>query len=140
MQPRVSLSRGLILNGAFIASFRRAVLNSPVWVDVGQLGRKTMFYASCLFSALFAFPLFWLSTPRSNDRDPDHRGRDQLWPDGDVRHRGALVFRTVHRAAALYGASLGFQVGAALSGGLSPLIAASLMTWAGGAPGRSRCS
>jgi len=31
------------------------------------------------------------------------------------------------------GASLGFQVGAALSGGLSPLIAASLMAWAGGA-------
>jgi MHS family shikimate/dehydroshikimate transporter-like MFS transporter len=31
------------------------------------------------------------------------------------------------------GASLGFQVGAARSGGLSPLIAASLMAWAGGA-------
>lgn len=30
------------------------------------------------------------------------------------------------------GASLGFQVGAALSGGLTPLIAASLMAWAGG--------
>ena len=31
------------------------------------------------------------------------------------------------------GASLGFQVGAAISGGFSPLIAASLMAWAGGA-------
>ena len=29
------------------------------------------------------------------------------------------------------GASLGFQFGAALSGGFSPLIAASLMAWAG---------
>jgi MHS family shikimate/dehydroshikimate transporter-like MFS transporter len=31
------------------------------------------------------------------------------------------------------GASLGFQVGAAISGGLTPLIAASLMAWSGGA-------
>ena len=31
------------------------------------------------------------------------------------------------------GASLGFQVGAALAGGLSPLIAASLVAWGGGA-------
>ena len=32
------------------------------------------------------------------------------------------------------GASLGFQIGAALSGGLTPLIAASLVAWSGGAP------
>jgi MFS transporter, MHS family, shikimate and dehydroshikimate transport protein len=31
------------------------------------------------------------------------------------------------------GASLGFQIGAALSGGLTPLIASGLMTWSGGA-------
>ncbi|MGY4429007.1 Kef-type K+ transport system membrane component KefB [Bradyrhizobium sp. F1.13.1] len=31
------------------------------------------------------------------------------------------------------GASLGFQVGAAISGGLTPLIAAALMGWSGGA-------
>lgn len=31
------------------------------------------------------------------------------------------------------GASLGFQVGAAISGGLTPLIAAALMAWSGGA-------
>jgi MHS family shikimate/dehydroshikimate transporter-like MFS transporter len=29
------------------------------------------------------------------------------------------------------GASLGFQIGAALSGGLTPIIAASLMAWSG---------
>ncbi len=31
------------------------------------------------------------------------------------------------------GASLGFQIGAALSGGLTPFIAAALMAWSGGA-------
>lgn len=31
------------------------------------------------------------------------------------------------------GASLGFQIGAALSGGLTPVIAASLMVWSDGA-------
>ena len=30
------------------------------------------------------------------------------------------------------GASLGFQIGAAISGGLSPVVAAALLAWSGG--------
>src|SRR6202034_2282577 len=51
---RLGLSRGLVLNGAFIASFV-ALFSIPLfgWLS-DKIGRKTMFYASCLFCALFA--------------------------------------------------------------------------------------
>src|SRR5580693_6248540 len=56
---QLGLSRSLILNGAFIASLV-ALFSIPLfgWLS-DRVGRKAMFYASCLFSALFAFPLFW---------------------------------------------------------------------------------
>jgi MHS family shikimate/dehydroshikimate transporter-like MFS transporter len=131
---RLGLSRGLVLNGAFIASFV-ALFSIPSfgWLS-DKVGRKTMFYASCLFSALFAFPLFWLL----DTRDPTiviltiviAISFGQMVMFGI----GAPWYSELFTAKLRYsGASLGFQVGAALSGGLSPLIAASLMTWAGGA-------
>jgi MFS transporter, MHS family, shikimate and dehydroshikimate transport protein len=129
---KLGLSRGLVLNGAFIASFV-ALFSIPFfgWLS-DKVGRKTMFYASCLFSALFAFPMFWLL----DTRDPTiviltivvAISFGQMVMFGI----GAPWYSELFTAKLRYsGASLGFQVGAAISGGLSPLIAASLMTWAG---------
>jgi MFS transporter, MHS family, shikimate and dehydroshikimate transport protein len=60
----LGLSRGLVLNGAFIASLV-ALVSIPFfgWLS-DKVGRKTMFYAGCAFSALFAFPMFWLLDTR----------------------------------------------------------------------------
>jgi MFS transporter, MHS family, shikimate and dehydroshikimate transport protein len=98
-----------------------------------QVGRKTMFYASCLFSALFAFPLFWLL----DTRNPTiviltivvaiSLGQMVMFGIGAPWYSELFTARLRYS-----GASLGFQVGAALSGGLSPLIAASLLAWSGG--------
>src|SRR5882757_9594678 len=131
---KLGLSRGLVLNGAFIASFV-ALFSIPFfgWLS-DRVGRKAMFYAGCAFSALFAFPMFWLL----DTRDPAiviltivlAISFGQMVMFGI----GAPWYSELFTAKLRYsGASLGFQVGAALSGGLSPLIAASLMTWAGGA-------
>jgi MFS transporter, MHS family, shikimate and dehydroshikimate transport protein len=128
----LGLSRTLVLNGAFIASFV-ALFSIPFfgWLS-DKVGRKTMFYASCTFCALFAFPMFWLL----DTRDPTvviltivvAISFGQMVMFGI----GAPWYSELFTAKLRYsGASLGFQVGAALSGGLSPLIAASLMTWAG---------
>jgi MHS family shikimate/dehydroshikimate transporter-like MFS transporter len=131
---RLGLSRGLVLNGAFVASFV-ALFSIPFfgWLS-DKVGRKTMFYASCLFSALFAFPMFWLL----DTRDPTiviltivvaiSFGQMVMFGIGAPWYSELFTARLRYS-----GASLGFQVGAALSGGLSPLIAASLMAWAGGA-------
>jgi len=129
---RLGLSRGLVLNGAFIASFV-ALFSIPLfgWLS-DKVGRKTMFYASCLFSAAFAFPMFWLL----DTRDPTiviltivvaiSFGQMVMFGIGAPWYSELFTARLRYS-----GASLGFQVGAALSGGFSPLIAASLMTWAG---------
>ena len=128
----LGLSRSLVLNGAFASSLV-ALFAIPLfgWLS-DHVGRKTMCYASCLFSALFAFPLFWLL----QTRDPlivvltivVAISFGQMVMFGI----GAPWYSELFTAKLRYsGASLGFQVGAAISGGLSPLIAASLMTWAG---------
>jgi MFS transporter, MHS family, shikimate and dehydroshikimate transport protein len=128
----LGLSRGLVLNGAFIASLV-ALVSIPFfgWLS-DRVGRKTMFYAGCAFSALFAFPMFWLL----DTRDPAiviltivlaiSFGQMVMFGVGAPWY--SELFTTRLRYS---GASLGFQVGAAISGGLSPLIAALLMTWAG---------
>jgi MFS transporter, MHS family, shikimate and dehydroshikimate transport protein len=130
----LGLSRALVLNGAFFSSFV-ALFSIPLfgWLS-DKVGRKTMFYASCAFSALFAFPMFWLL----DTRDPTiviltivvaiSFGQMVMFGVGAPWY--SELFTTRLRYS---GASLGFQVGAAISGGLSPLIAALLMTWAGGA-------
>ncbi|MGM4917328.1 MFS transporter [Tardiphaga sp. 813_E8_N1_3] len=129
---KLGLSRGLVLNGAFIASFV-ALFSIPFfgWLS-DKVGRKVMFYASCAFCAAFAFPMFWLL----DTRDPTiviltivvAISFGQMVMFGI----GAPWYSELFTAKLRYsGASLGFQVGAAISGGLSPLIAASLMTWAG---------
>jgi MHS family shikimate/dehydroshikimate transporter-like MFS transporter len=129
----LGLSRTLVLNGAFASSLA-ALFAIPLfgWLS-DKFGRKTMFYASCLFSALFAFPFFWLL----DTRDPTivvlaiviaiSFGQMVMFGIGAPWYSELFTARLRYS-----GASLGFQVGAALSGGLSPLIAASLLAWSGG--------
>jgi len=129
----LGLSRALVLNGAFASSLV-ALFAIPTfgWLS-DRFGRKVMFYSSCLFSALFAFPLFWLL----DTRDPTivvitiviaiSFGQMVMFGIGAPWYSELFTARLRYS-----GASLGFQVGAALSGGLTPLIAASLMAWSGG--------
>ncbi|WP_407177257.1 MFS transporter [Bradyrhizobium sp. STM 3562] len=130
----LGLPRSVVLNGAFASSVV-ALFAIPLfgWMS-DRFGRKTMFFASCAFSVLFAFPLFWLL----DTRDPTiviltiviAISFGQMVMFGI----GAPWYSELFSARLRYsGASLGFQVGAALSGGLTPLIAASLMAVSGGA-------
>jgi MHS family shikimate/dehydroshikimate transporter-like MFS transporter len=130
----LKLSRTLVLNGAFASSFV-ALLAIPLfgWMS-DRFGRKTMFYSSCLFSVLFAFPIFWML----DTRDPTTVvlaiviaitfGQMVMFGVGAPWYSELFTARLRYS-----GASLGFQVGAAISGGLTPMIAASLMVWSGGA-------
>jgi MFS transporter, MHS family, shikimate and dehydroshikimate transport protein len=130
---QLGLPRSLVLNGAFAASFV-ALFSIPLfgWLS-DKVGRKTMCYASCLFSMLFAFPLFWLL----DTREPAvviltivvaiSFGQMVMFGIGAPWYSELFTARLRYS-----GASLGFQVGAAISGGLSPIVAASLMAASGG--------
>jgi MHS family shikimate/dehydroshikimate transporter-like MFS transporter len=128
----LGLSRSLVLTGLFIASLL-GFLFIPLfgWLS-DKVGRRPMFFASCAFSALYAFPMFWLL----DTRNPTiviltivvaiSLGQNVMFGIGAPWYSELFTVRLRYS-----GASLGFQFGAALSGGFSPLIAASLMAWAG---------
>jgi MHS family shikimate/dehydroshikimate transporter-like MFS transporter len=129
----LGLPRSVILNGLLWASFV-ALFSIPLfgWMS-DRVGRKTMFYASCVFAILFAFPFFSLL----DTRDPTiitltivvAISFGQMIGFGI----GAPFYSELFKARLRYsGASLGFQIGAAISGGLTPFVAASLMAWSGG--------
>lgn len=129
----LGMTRTTVLNGVMMSSLI-ALFTIPLfgWMS-DWLGRKTMFYASCLFCMGFAFPMFTLL----DTRDPvivtltvvAAISFGQMVMFGI----GAPFYSELFAARLRYsGASLGFQIGAALSGGLTPFIAAALMTWSGG--------
>jgi MFS transporter, MHS family, shikimate and dehydroshikimate transport protein len=82
---------------------------------------------------LFAFPLFWLLDTRNPTIVILTIVVAISFGQMVMFGIGAPWYSELFTARLRYsGASLGFQVGAALSGGLSPLIAASLLAWSGG--------
>ena len=93
-----------------------------------------MFYASCVFAIAFAFPMFLLL----NTKDPLTITLTIIAAIifGQIVgfSVGAPWYSELFSAGLRYsGASLGFQIGAAISGGLTPFAAATFMAWTGGA-------
>jgi MFS transporter, MHS family, shikimate and dehydroshikimate transport protein len=131
---QLGMPRSVILNAVlYSAIVGLAAIPLFGWLS-DHVGRKMMFYASCLFAISFAFPLFWLL----NTRDPRTITLTiitaivfgQLIGFGV----GAPWYSELFAARLRYsGASLGFQIGAAISGGFTPFAAATFIAWTGGA-------
>ena len=115
----------------------RCSAGCPTWS-----GRKTMFLASCaVLDRCSRSRCSGCSTPSDPAIVTLPSWSRISFGQMVVFGIGAPWYSELFDARLRYsGASLGFQVGAALSGGLTPLIAASLMAWAAAPPGRSRCS
>jgi MHS family shikimate/dehydroshikimate transporter-like MFS transporter len=130
---QLAMPRSVIINAIFLSAVV-ALVAIPVfgWLS-DRVGRKPMFYASCLFAVAFAFPLFWLL----DTKDPLTITAaviiaitfGQMVGFGVGASWYSELFATRMRYS---GASLGFQVGAAI-GGLTPFVAANFMAWTGGA-------
>jgi MHS family shikimate/dehydroshikimate transporter-like MFS transporter len=128
----LGLPRSVALN-AILVSAVAALAAIPVfgWFS-DRVGRKPMFYASCLIEMAFAFPLFWLM----NTKDPILitaaiavalvLGQYIGFSIGASWYPELFGTRTRYS-----GASLGFQIGAAISGGLTPFVAASFVRTGG---------
>lgn len=130
----LGMARSTILNGVMLSSFV-ALFSIPLfgWLS-DKVGRRTMFFLSCLFCAGFAFPMFALL----ETRDPVIVSLTVViaisFGQMVMFGVGAPFYSELFSARLRYsGASLGFQIGAAISGGLTPVVAASLMAWSGGA-------
>lgn len=129
----LGLPRNLIINAIFLAAVV-ALVSIPVfgWLS-DRIGRKGMFYASCLFAVAFAFPLFWLLDTRNPLIITLTIVTAITFGQMIGFAVGAPWYSELFAARLRYsGASLGFQIGAAIAG-LTPFAAASLMAWTGGA-------
>jgi MFS transporter, MHS family, shikimate and dehydroshikimate transport protein len=130
---QLSLPRSTILNAVLLSAVV-GLFAIPLfgWLS-DKLGRKSLFYASCAFAIAFAFPIFWLL-------DTKDAGVITLTTLAAITFGqligfgvGAPWYSELFSARLRYsGASLGFQIGAAISGGLTPFAAAAFVAWTGG--------
>lgn len=135
---KLGLPKSLLLNAILVASVIE-VFTIPAfgWLS-DRIGRRAFYVFGALFTAGFGFPLFWML----DTKDPatiilavvialnfGHGAMFGLLSTYLPELFGARVRYT--------GASLGFQVAAALGGGLSPILAASLANALGGTAGVS---
>ena len=135
---QLGLPRTLLLYAIFVASLVE-VVTIPLfgWLS-DHVGRRVFYFLGTLFTAAFAFPLFWLLGTK-----------DPLVVVVTVVVALSLGHGTMFGLQSAYfpelfgtrvrysGASFGFQTAAALGGGFSPVIATALAGTMGGTAGVS---
>jgi MHS family shikimate/dehydroshikimate transporter-like MFS transporter len=131
---KLAMPRNVILNAILISAVI-GLLAIPMfgWLS-DRLGRKTMFYASSLFAIVFAFPMFWMLDTKDPLTITSAIVAAIIFGQMVGFGVGAPWYSELFTARLRYsGASLGFQIGAAISGGLTPFAAVTFMAWTGGA-------
>jgi len=134
----LELPKQLLLNAIFVASLVE-VVTIPLfgWLS-DKLGRRFIYFCGTLFTIFFAFPLFWLL----NTKDPViivlAITVALSFGHGTMFGLQSAYFPELFGTQVRYsGSSFGFQVAAALGGGLSPVIATALAGYLGGTSGVS---
>ena len=129
---RLGLARSAVLNGLLLAAIIE-IFTIPAfsWLS-DRYGRKPLFIVGCLFSMAFAFPMFWLFQTRNPVVIAITIAAAVSFGQGIMFGPEAAWVAELFAARLRYsGASLGFQLGAALSGGLTPILASALLLWTG---------
>lgn len=132
---QLNLSRQMVLTGTIIAAVVTFFTIPAFGALSDRVGRRPVYMGGAAFTALFAFPFFWLINTQVTIL---------VWV--------ALVLALAVGYAAQYGpqasflpelfntrvrysgVSIGSQVAAVFAGGLAPLIATALLAWASGNP------
>jgi MFS transporter, MHS family, shikimate and dehydroshikimate transport protein len=135
---QLGLPRSLLLNAIFIAALVE-VVTIPLfgWLS-DHIGRRVFYFFGTLFTAAFAFPLFWLL----GTKDPLVVVVTVIVAlslgHGTMFGLQSAYFPELFGTRVRYsGASFGFQAAAALGGGFSPIIATALAGSMGGTAGVS---
>jgi len=132
---QLKLPRSVALNGVLLATVGELISIPAFGALSDRIGRRPVYMGGAAFSALFAFPFFWLL---------DTQHPTFLWlaitlglAVGHSAMYGpqASFFSELFGTRVRYsGASLGYQLASVFAGGFSPLIATSLLQWSYGKP------
>jgi MFS transporter, MHS family, shikimate and dehydroshikimate transport protein len=130
---RLALPRSVILDAVLYAALLE-MLTIPLFGMLSdRVGRKPLYVAGAIFSALFAFPLFSLLETRDATIITLTIALAMSLSHGMMFGPQAAFLPELFGTKVRYsGASLGCQISAAISGGFAPLVATALLTWENG--------
>ena len=133
VSEHLGLSREIGLYGVIIAAVVSFFTTLGFGALSDRIGRRPIYMFGAVFSLIFSFPFFWLMDTESTvliwlaivlglalGHDPMY-GPQAAW--------FSELFGTRLRYS---GASIGYQLASIVGGGISPLIATSLLAWGGG--------
>ncbi len=134
----LGLPKTLILDAILIAAIVE-IVTIPLFGFLSDvIGRRPLYFIGALFTIAFAFPLFWIMEMRTAEAVILTIVFAMSMGHGLMFAPEATYFPELFGANVRYsGASFGFQVAAAIGGGLSPIIATALAGYLGGTAGVS---
>jgi MFS transporter, MHS family, shikimate and dehydroshikimate transport protein len=129
---QLGVERSVVLNATLAGSAVQiaAVLVFSALSD--RVGRRPVMLAGAAFLALYAFPLFWLVNTGNATLILLALTVGFLGSSAIFGPMAAFVSESFGTRVRYSGASLGYQTGAVLGGGLSPFIAIALLGWSNG--------
>jgi MHS family shikimate/dehydroshikimate transporter-like MFS transporter len=135
---QLGLPKSTLLNAIIIGSLIE-VFTIPLFGYLSDIvGRRALYFAGAIFTILFAFPLFWLIDTKNAFVIGATVAVALSFGHGMMFGLLSTYLPELFGTKVRYtGASLGFQVAAAIGGGLSPILAASLTNSFGGTAGVS---
>lgn len=134
----LKLPKQLLLNAVFIAALLE-LITIPFFGWLADLwGRRSLYFLGTLFTVCFAFPLFWLLDTKNPATIIVAFIIALNFGHGTMFGIQSTYFPELFGTRVRYtGASFGFQLSAAIGGGLAPIIATVLADYMGGTAGVS---
>jgi MHS family shikimate/dehydroshikimate transporter-like MFS transporter len=130
---RLALPREVMLDAVLYAALLEMLTIPLFGLLSDRVGRKPLYIAGAIFSALFAFPLFSLLQTRDTTIVTLTIALAMSLSHGMMFGPQAAFLPELFGTKVRYsGASLGCQISAAISGGFAPLIATGLLAWENG--------
>jgi metabolite-proton symporter len=129
---QLGVERSVVLNGTLVGATVQIFSVLALSALSDRVGRRPVMLAGAAFLALYAFPLFWLVDTGSPALILLAITLGFAGSAAIFGPMAAFISESFGTRVRYSGASLGYQTGAVLGGGLSPFIATALLGWTGG--------